>query len=306
MFLKGTCQRQQLMQALHDAIVGAGSNWTEISSNKTNDFKGTEGTDGLVFKSLPIGPKSKSVYFNLKSMDLSVGAGNHFYITIADGYTPGTSGTNGIFTKRCNLLSWIFCRIDPTYILPTTLFDYSVDVQDHRILITIRENTANTQSRPAFLYIGYPEPSTNIEGPIQSNIFMAGSALGSQDGNPTQGFAYWHKTPKELYFKRCNVICNTNASNPTDKGDYLLTPFSLSGDNDGYNSGTLGILTGIFGLPATNIINEDIITVGSDVYKVFDLYQLNGWNGNYDTYGSPYGFYNSCSIPTRYVAIKMN
>lgn len=82
----------------------------------------------MVFKSLFIGFKFKSVYFNLKSMDLLVGVGNYFYIIIVDGYILGISGINGIFIKRCNLLFWIFCRIDFIYILFIILFDYLVDV----------------------------------------------------------------------------------------------------------------------------------------------------------------------------------
>ncbi|MBM7869285.1 hypothetical protein JOC70_000754 [Clostridium pascui] len=317
MIVKGTCQKQDLLQAIHDAILSAGSNWTEISSNKTNDFKWT-GTmnDGYVFKSPPIGTKGQSVILNLKSIDLSVvttsaaagNGGNHFLIWLADDYVPNaTNGINGTFTNKGGFQGWCFCQSDNINCTPTSLFDYIVDIEDHRILIVIQRHLATTLTYPQFLYLGYPDPTTNIEGSNYTNQFIVGSNIYNSNPGNGVGNAYWHKASNGLYNKIAGTICNLNGSNPNPMGLYLLTPITVTGDGGTglINSGPLGVLSGLYGLPNTNIVNGDTITIGSDTYQVFALsqYAINA-GASIGLLGAAIGYYNGV-VPS-VIAVKTN
>ncbi|WP_143327552.1 MULTISPECIES: hypothetical protein [unclassified Clostridium] len=271
--------------AIHDAIISAGSNWVEISSNKTNDYKWdvSSMTDGYVFKSPPIGTKNQSVVLELKSINLAVtspststgNGGNHLNIWLADDYTPSTTpNVNGTFLNRGQVASWGFTTVDSIYSAPTSLYDYFVDVLDYRILIVIQRNSATTTTYPHYLYIGYPNPTTNIEGPNYTNQFIIGSNIYCGN-NTTVARVYWHKGSNALYNQYAYTNCNLNNANPNPMGLYLLSPITVTGDGGTgvSNTGPLGVLTGLYALPATNIINGDTITIGSDTYQVFNLSQ---------------------------------
>jgi len=318
MMIKGTAQKQNLMQIIHDAILAPGSNWTEISSSKTNDYKYTGTmTDGWVFKSPPIGDKLQSVFLTLKSVDLTIASptstlgqgGNHLMIWLADNYVPNaTNGQNGTYTNKMGHIYWAFCQVDATYCLPTSLFDYWIDVKDHRILIVIQRSVGNTVSYPQFLYIGYPDPTTNIEGSGYINQFVVGSNIGYSIGSINMtGFALWHKSSAGTYGKRTPTACSLNYANPNPAGLYLLNTIKVTGDGgEGIaNTGDLGILDGLFGLASTNIVNSDILNAGSDQYQVFNLSQ---WLvNNQNTLGgtATAGWYNNSITPT-FIAIKIN
>lgn len=316
MLIKGTCQKQNLMQVIHDAILSPGSNWTEISSNKTNDFKWSGAmSDGWVFKSPPIGPKQQNIFLTLKSLDLSVksvsvdNGGNHLYIWLADDYKPSdTSGKNGTYTNKSPYNLWCFSHIDNVFCSPTSNYDYFIDIVDHRIIIIIQRATETTYSYPQFMYIGYPDLNTNIEGENYTNQLILGSnmCLGNSNYDWAYGHSYWHRCSNGNYFSRANVVCNINSTNPTPMGLYLLTPIYINGDGISgiQNTGTLGILSDIYCLPATNIINGDIVNIGSDSYKVFNLGQ---WIINSaPNYGMACGLYYYNSITPTCIAIKVN
>lgn len=275
MLIKGSCQKQNLLQAIHDAILSPGSNWAEISSNKTNDFKYSGAmNDGWVFQSPPIGSKQQRIFLTLKSTNLAnTSTYGNIFMWLADNYVPnGTSGQNGTYTnKNIGVISWIF---DNQYVDPTTSFDYFIDIRDHRILIVIQRTSITTTTNPAWLYIGYPEPSTNLEGPNYTNQFVLGNCVGF---NSSTTHTYWRKNSAGVYDQYAISRCNLNSSNPTPIGAYLLSPAYVTGDSCGAGDpGPLGVLTGIYFLPSTNIINGDIITIGSDTYQVFIVFAYNG------------------------------
>ncbi|KEH94303.1 hypothetical protein Z962_09525 [Clostridium botulinum C/D str. BKT12695] len=315
MLVKGTCAKKDLMMSIYNAILSPGSNWTEISSNKTNDFK-KDGNDGWVFKSPPIGHKKQSIFMRLKSHDLSTteSCGNHFYIWLSDSYTPNNEeGKNGVFTKMGQIQLIFFTPNDNKKHTPDTLYNYYIDILDHRILMIIELHTITAITYPNFMYIGYPDLSTNLEGEEYTNQFVASSNLGDY----SRSKVYWHKAPGEPGNKGQNnkfayTSCQLNTSNPTPMGLYLLNPIYFIGDgleNNLPNTGPLGIFDGIYGLPNTNIVNGDIVKIGKDDYKVFNLnqYLINNSNSGYSwsNYGDGHvGYYNSLKNVTC-IAIKM-
>lgn len=280
MIIKGTCQKQNLMQVIYDAIVSPGSNWTEISSNKTNDFKyNGVMTDGWVFKSPPVGSKQQSVFLNLKSQDFSKQVSQLLFINLSDDYIPNdTEGQNGTFTNQSPMY---LCLIEGGAKQPTDLLDYFIDIQDHRILMVVQTNSITTTTNPQFLYVGYPELNTNLEGPNYTNQFIVSSCIAI---NTARGLCYWRKASDGTYDKLAQLVCYLNNSNPTPIGAYLLSPFIINGDGRSVGDpGPLGVLSGLYAMPNTNIINGDIITIGEDSYQVFIL--SSSYNGTYTSIG---------------------
>jgi len=82
-------------------------------------------------------------------------------------------------------------------------------------------------------------------------------------------------------------------------GLYLLNPIYLMADNlnnNVPNTGFLGILDGIYGLPNTNIVNGDIVKIDNDQYKIFNIGQyLINQNKDYEDLGEGRGinYFNS-------------
>lgn len=276
MIIKGTCQKQNLMQVIHDAILSPGSNWTEISSNKTNDFKSSGAmNDGWVFKSPPIGTKQQSVILNLKSQDFSKQVSQLLFVSLSDDYTPNaTNGQNGTFTNSVRSSAMILCCIEGGSKQPTDLLDYFIDIQDHRILMVVQTNSITTTTNPMFLYVGYPELNTNLEGLNYTNQFIVSSC--SNVG--ARGLCYWRKASNGSYDNAAQLLCYLNNSNPTPIGAYLLSPLIVNGDGRSVGDpGPLGVLSGLYAMPSTNIINGDIITIGDDVYQVFIIASYSGY-----------------------------
>ncbi|WP_252233788.1 hypothetical protein [Clostridium sp. ZS1] len=314
MLIKGTCQKKDLLLAIHDAILSPGSNWSEISSNKTNDYKWEEPmTDGWVFKSPPIGTKNQSVVLELKSIDLSITSasssvgcgGNTICMWLADDYTPSeTESTNGKFATRGTLNTLLFAQADNTYCRPIDLFDYFVDVLDHRLLIIIQRHVSTTISYPHFVYIGYPEPNTNIEGTNYTNQFIVGSNINCQS-NKTVACVHWHKGSNGYYNQFACTKCYLNSANPNPMGLYLLTPIEVTGDGGSGigNTGPLGVLSGLYGMPTSNIVNGDTITIGSDTYQAFVTSQWMPNTSGY--YGATNTSYYMNGITPTVIALKM-
>jgi hypothetical protein len=317
MIIKGTCQKQLLMTAIHDAILSPGSGWSEISSNKTNDFLGTGGTDGWVFKSPPIGSKQQSIFLTLKSYDLTQAplstltkGANHLLMWLSENYVPGASGVNGVHTSKTTAaIYWNLCQVDAVNCAPASLFDYIIDIKDHRILIVIQRNNLTTTTYPGFVYIGYPELSTNLEGSNYLNQFIGGTNICNTllATAATAGRWYWLKGSSGYYHVLAPSSCLLNNSNPNPMGLYLLNPISMTGDGSTglVDTGFLGILDGLYGLPSVNIINKDIIQIGLDEYQVLDLSQ---WiNNKQISLGGPSAssFYYHNITPT-IIAIKIN
>ncbi|HDK7168205.1 hypothetical protein CF065_03655 [Clostridium sporogenes] len=297
MLIKGTCAKKDLMTEIYKAILFPGSNWTEISSNKINDYK-SDGNDGWVFKSPPIGYKKENIFMRLKSADLSYNGSSRNYINIflSDNYTPSsTTGKNGVFTNMGRVNTIYFTPSDGTNYNPDTLYDYYIDVLDYRILMVIEVHTVSTVTYPNLIYIGYPDINTNLEGEDYTNQFVAGSNI----YNTSSNYMYWHKAPgslgnKSQYNKFAKTFCNINNSNPTPMGLYLLNPIYVTGDGVGNNvpdTGFLGVLDGIYGLSSANIVNGDIVCIDNNNYKVFNLLQLSNY---YSSLGS-----------IRYIAMKI-
>ncbi len=279
MLVKGTCAKKDLMTEIYKVILSPGSNWTEISSNKTNDYI-VNGNDGWVFKSPEIGYKKENIFMRLKSPDLSNPkiSGNHLYIWLSDNYIPSnTEGENGTFTQMGTVNKVLFTPSNIQNHNPDTLYNYYIDILDYRILIIIELHTVSMITYPNCIYIGYPDINTNLEGKEYTNQFIAASNLGGAPGT----MAYWHKAPGATgngsqYNKFSNTFCQLNSVNPTPMGLYLLNPIYLIADNlnnNVPNTGFLGILDGIYGLPNTNIVNGDIVKINGDDYKVFNLSQ---------------------------------
>ncbi|WMJ80982.1 hypothetical protein RBU49_01645 [Clostridium sp. MB40-C1] len=293
MLVKGTCAKKDLMTEIYKAILSPGSNWTEISSNKTNDYS-VNGNDGWVFKSPPIGYKKQSIFMRLKSSDLSNPKipGNHLYIWLSDDYMPSNdTGENGTFTQMGHVKKVLFTPPNVANHNPDTLYDYYIDILDYRILIIIELHTVSMTTYPNFVYIGYPDINTNLEGEDYTNQFIAASNLVVPD---RMHISYWHKAPGATgngsqYDKFATTFCQLNLSNPTPMGLYLLNPIYLMADNlknNVPNTGFLGTIDGIYGLPNTNIVNGDIIQVNDSSYKVFNLsqYLINDSNNQEEGY----------------------
>ncbi len=316
MIIKGTCQKRELPQRIHDAIVGAGSNWQEISSNKTQDFKwdGVQ-SDGWVFKSPPIGTKGESVILQMKHMDFNItstsgsvgNGGNHFCFWLADEYEPSvTQDTSGTFTAKGRFHSWMFTHIDAVNCGPLAEYDYFVDVLDHRIMMVIQRHNNTINTYPQFMYIGYPEPNTNLEGKDYTNQFIVGSNV--CNGGSTVAYVSWHKASNGTRNGFAYTSCTLNAANPNPMGLYLLSPILVTGDGGTgmSNTGPLGVLSGLYGLPPSGIVNNDTIMIGSDEYKIFAISQ---WSINNDVsdYGghTKYVYYMNGITPTM-IAMKVN
>jgi hypothetical protein len=318
MIIKGTCQKQLLMTAIHDAILSPGSRWSEISSNKTNDFLNTGGTDGWVFKSPPIGSKQQSIFLTLKSLDLSLSplstpankGANHLLMWLSENYVPGSSGVNGVHTnKSAAVIYWAFCQVDTVNCAPTSLFDYIIDIKDHRIIIIIQRNNLTTTTYPGFIYMGYPELVTNLEGSNYINQFIIGTNVCNLNSNSanTTGRGHWYKGSSGNYNALAISNCVLNNSNPNPMGLYLLNPISITGDGGTglADTGPLGILDGLYGLPSVSIVNKDIVNIGLDEYLILDLSQfINNKQINLGGFISTYFYYHN--ITPTIIAIKTN
>ncbi|PJI07024.1 MULTISPECIES: hypothetical protein [Clostridium] len=276
MLVKGECLKSDLLQAIHDAILSSGSNWTEISSNNEQDYNiDGGGSDGWIFKSPGVGKNGQSVFFTLKGQDFTVENTYIIMVGLSENYLPNaTANTNGTHTNKGTFL-WAICSGSPNYDttwLPTDTVEYFVDVLDNRILITIQKKSAVLNNYPQYMYIGYPDLATNLES-TNINQFICGSNL------RTKVNAYkpvWLKTSQcksgsyNPYFATVTSAVYLNANNPTPGGEYLMWPVYLNGDDvTNPSCGLLGVLDGLYFLPATNVINGDIIKVGDSTYKVF-------------------------------------
>ncbi|GAA0082349.1 hypothetical protein LAV60_07315 [Clostridium sporogenes] len=304
MLVKGTCAKKDLMTEIYKAILSPGSNWTEISSNKINDYV-VGGNDGWIFKSPQIGYKKENIFMRLKSPDLSNPkiSGNHLYIWLSDNYIPSnTTGENGTFTKLGMKNRILFTPSNIANHNPDTLYNYYVDILDYRILIIIELHTVSMVTYPNFIYVGYPDINTNLEGEEYTNQIIAASNLGDCPSNTPR--VYWHKAPGSTgngsqYNKFAKTFCSLNLFNPNPMGLYLLNPIYLMADNlnnNVPNTGFLGILDGIYGLPNTNIVNGDIVKIDNDQYKIFNIGQyLINQNKDYEDLGEGRGinYFNS-------------
>jgi hypothetical protein len=303
MLIRGTCQKKDLLQNIHDAILAPGSNWTEISSNKTlTDYAQTGGAaDGYVFKSVPIGSKQQPVYLSLKSqnftwtqgssniVNLDNGYGtangsNHMFMWLSENYIPNaTPGVNGTHTNKCCFSPILISPWDAANFHSTTLMDFFVDIVDYRIIIIIQRNNLSPVTYPCVIYAGYPDPKTIIEGPNYIHQFILANNLvhwGNPIGACGAGYVRWLRDSYGSYSSWCTSNCAINATNPIPTGQYILTPITLWADGLGHNipnTGMLGILDGIYGLPIGNFLNGDIIKVGNDSYQIF---YTNQWNPN--------------------------
>lgn len=321
MLIKGICKKKELLNTIHDAILSSGSNWTEISSNKNNDFDNSDNSsDGWVFRSPAIGTKKQNIFLRLKSRNFSDENryNCHIFVGISESYIAGTEEENGKFINK-----------SPLYCIPITdsdnqnhgseaLFRYYIDVKDYRILIVIEFNDITNNTQPRYIYIGYPDLNTNLEGDSYINQFIASSCLGREITNNSDPYMYWLKCPpiggKEQdgqYNKFAKANSHINSLNPTPMGIYLLNPIYIMADNLGNNipyTGFLGVLDGIYTVSNTNIVNGDIIKINEGEYKVFNTSNISlGDRKDYDkdeklSYYKH--FYNS--IPGCCFAIKIN
>ncbi len=277
MLIKGTCQKQNLMQAIHDAILSPGSNWTEVSSNNVNDFNMNlgMGSDGWVFKSPAIGTKAQNIFLTIKSQDFSLAYSSIILFCFSENYAPSaTLGQNGTHVNK-NGTQWQMCNSSTgadSNFLPTDTIEYFIDILDHRILIVIQKKSVTLSNYPQYIYLGYPDLKTNLEG-TNINQLMFGSNLTQ---TTTANMCFWFKNSNSTnpYWKYATTSVNLNSNNPTPMGLYLMSPAYISGDGVTIpNFGLIGVLEGIYFLPATNVINGDILQVGSDQYQIFNLAQ---------------------------------
>lgn len=311
MLVKGECLKSNLLQTMHDVVLFSGSNWTEISSNKEQDYNLVGGgSDGWIFKSPGVGKNGQSIFLTLKSQDFTQDRTNLIMIGLSENYSAASEpGINGTHTNR-NLAYWAICRNanndDMTWI-PTDTIEYFIDILDHRILIVIQKKSETLYNYPQYCYIGYPNLNTNLESPNAINQFIFASNLSTpQNANRP----IWFKTsqPKSAsynpYLQTAVSYVNLNNLNPTPNGIYLMHPVYLTGDGVVLPvCGVLGVIDGLYFLPATNISNGDIIKVGDNTYKVFvKQYSIN--NTGIDFGVGSRSYYDS--INASVFAIKIN
>jgi hypothetical protein len=266
--------RKDLLSKLREMIINSNQGWSEISTNKENDFKttvaGTE-TDGYVFKSEAVTDKNRNMILRMKSQDLTAVSSStttQLYFWTASDYIPNiTDGSNGSFTNLSTYTTQHFTHTDGMN-TPDTLYEVYLDILPHRLFFVIHRKDVGIDSKPSMFYFGYPELETMSEGPNYIMQLIFGSNTAGAVTTQIEMF----KAPDGSSFStvtRLSNYVNLAPNNPNANMEYTMSPIYVGSST----FGILGKVDGIWGLPTNNITNLDELVQGGERYKVFQIRQ---------------------------------
>lgn len=270
MLYTGFCRKQDFVGELTSVIQNDG-NFNLVSSNTQVDFSDASGSsDGFVFRSNYVGT-GDNITFAFK--DFRCGQSetlSEIKITYGKRYTPSPlPNTNGEWEERQPWKSFYITRQGA--LSHDTNIKYWIDIEPHRIIIMTQKDHYGYEE-PAVLYIGYPEPSTQVQTYLMDNIILAGTNITPFAGN-AHGRVEVLKNHDGLMFRNQNLSALLPATNPNIAGEYQLSPIYV-GDN---TTGFIGKLDGLWILPDTNINHNDEIEIDGARYKVFNCVVRHGY-----------------------------
>jgi len=288
MLIRGTCQRKDVYNTIISAIATSGL-WTQVSSNPTEDLNttaaGWAGSDGNIFKS-NFAKNGQYVYFAIKQVQdwaSCITAGVNIRVNLLGGYTPGSAGANGTKSNYYTTggYTWALKNMGTSL---TTVFEYVVLIEAHRIIISIHQDGILT-SASNVLYVGFADQATVIEGSSYVNAYLIPSAVEATPATVTNAGTCTPLMMKSP-IKWGDAITSTyvaplldSITNPNYSNVYSVACVDIRYNNASAPLGYIGSLDGIYGLPATNINHLDILLIGSTQYLVVKGYVPSTING---------------------------
>lgn len=259
-FQSGTCLKNQIYQLILDKLTAAG--WTDISSSPTADF--------VVMQS-PGNTEDKNLLLNIRPTNASAANSvvNTDYCVMSyrlqDTYTPGTSGTAGVFGRPS--LAWTNLYLVPVSSLTGVLgqdsvITYKVYADASKIILTL-EYPSVTGLGPTVIYMGEPD-SVFVSDSANRGCLVACSNNGTTAASA--------------------MICNTSDTVASVTAPYAITLYALlpAGDPNVankrmissiyYGSATESFRGKLDGIRCAyfnnNYLTGDTVTIDAETYYV--------------------------------------
>lgn len=288
---RGTCAKQDVWSTIINIMTNQ-SGWTQVSNNTAEDakyFTTSGASDGYIFKSpVNIGTISPQPLYVRMKMISNILTNNYLCIALGTmkNYVAGSAGANGTITGMTPSDTYGYCNFIGLPTTGTANVDYILCVENHRIILAIGQTT-NPSANVSVAYVGFPKQSTYIEvtGFI-ANIVNTTGCYSNATSTPNMNRPYIVQTPLLLggYFSTSYVVSPNLSSitNPNYAGIYSIVPIQIITNATGANGGYLGDFDGLYSVPATNITNGDILTIGGVDHIVLRPYSSSGaFNSTY-------------------------
>jgi hypothetical protein len=259
---QGTCTKAQIFQTLVNAMISAG--WQNVSSNPSTDYTvlqstGTSGNLNLVIQLRQTD--------NSGSNDITTTDGAQYIsYRLVGGYTPGSGGASGTFARNTTQAPWRnICICSTSTPNRNTTVNYKYFANKNFIVFSI-EYPSGTNTPPSIFWIGMPDITYCTESASRGLLVaQANSAIssGTVDITDTPADIPANSGAGEQSY-RMSTYTTLSPKNPNSAGQYMISDI-FYGDA---NVGVRGKLTGIWTLPAQNILSGDTITIGTNTYYV--------------------------------------
>ena len=256
-FTKGTVAKRDLYAKIKELFISSG--WKNISSKPDTDFDVLNSKGEAGDKNLTIQFKASQVN---NTLPIDATDGNIMSYRLVEGYTPNpNSGTAGTFARTTE--AWTNLYIVPTTanIPMDTNLTYYVNVNKNRLIMVI-ETPIAINVAPVTIYIGLPD-TTWCSEPNSRGLLVATTAYAK-----TAISVHITNTAGELASENTSsvraITCALAPKNPNSAGLYSISQMKYGNVNEGDR----GMLSGIYALPTTGIVNGDPFEIGSKTFRV--------------------------------------
>lgn len=261
--LAGSCQKQNFFSMLKNAMIAAG--WVDVSSLATSDYSvmKSTGNDGTRELYLQMRPQNVNNTNSIETTDYC-----QMSFRLLDSYTPGATGVAGTIPRSAQ--GWWPLNLIPTYpttytVPMTSTFDYKLFVDKNKVVVCIFPPAAYNY-HPCFHYIGLPDTTFSNE-PLSRGMVACTNITENYPtttGNTimvsnTPGGAATVAAPYVL-----SIYSQKSPKNPNSAGSYMISEIFYGSATEGIR----GKLDEIYCMPNQNLVDKDIITIGTKKYQV--------------------------------------
>jgi hypothetical protein len=257
----GSCLKSNIYKTIRDAMIAAG--WQDVSSLASTDFSVmySPGKDGSRALYLQMRPQNYVGTNSVETTDYS-----HISFRMLDTYTPGAAGVAGTIPRNAN--AWYdLALIQEAYtgvtVPQTSTIDYRLYVDLNKVVFLIIP-PSSYGLYPILHFIGLPDTLFANE-PLSRGMIWAGSYLSAHGTAQTITVS---NTPGGVAAAAAPytepLYCQLAPKNPNAAGAYSISEIYYGNTTEGIR----GKIDGIYALPYQNIVNGDILTIGTSKYQV--------------------------------------
>ena len=254
-FSAGTCLKKETLTTMINLMKAAG--WVDVSSNPATDFivmnsKGESGDKNLFIQFR----QSSTTNVNpIDSTDYNVAS-----YRLIGGYTPGTVGTAGVFTRPAEV--WRNLYVAPTTVLINSenSMTYYYHVNKNRIIF-VAETPESLGFAPVTHYFGLP--TSFVNEPDSRGVVAVSSTYGVTANNVLVTNAAG-ELPSDTASSTRIIYASLAPKSPNSAGKH--TPVEMYYGNT--IEGIRGKLDGLYVIPAGGVNNGDTLTVGTKQFRV--------------------------------------